>query len=132
MVTSDVPLPPVAVAGLIVQVVVPSEPGTLQVRATSELKPPTAATVRLVVMSCPLATETTGLATVRVKSGMPTVTGICSVCVSEPLAAVMVMVPDVAVEEADMLNVLVTAALGFAVAGFGLNEHVRPAVPVQE
>ena len=57
-----------------VHVVVPSEPGTLQVRATSELNPPTAATVRLSVIVPPLGMETTGLATVRVKFGATTLT----------------------------------------------------------
>ena len=69
MVTTAVPLPPGTVGGLMVQVVVPSDDGTLQVRATSELNPPAGATVRLSVMAVPLGMETTGLATVRVKSG---------------------------------------------------------------
>lgn len=64
-----------------VQVVVPSDDGTLQVRATSELKPPSGVTVRLSVMAVPLGMETTGLAMVIVKSGgiVLTVTGICNV-----------------------------------------------------
>jgi hypothetical protein len=69
-----VPLPPVTVVGLMVQVVVPSEDGTLQVRATSELNPPTDATVRLSAMLPPLEIETTGLAMVSVKSGVVAVT----------------------------------------------------------
>jgi hypothetical protein len=69
-----VPLPPVTVVGLMVQVVVPSEDGTLHVRATAELNPPTGATVRLSVMVPPLEIETTGLAMVSVKSGLGAVT----------------------------------------------------------
>jgi len=74
-----VPLPPVKVHGLIVQFVPPNDGGTLHVRATSELNPPTVATVRLSVTVPPLGIETTGLATVKVKSGgiVLTVTGIC-------------------------------------------------------
>ena len=74
------PLPPVTVVGLMVQVVVPSEDGTLHVRATAELDPPTGATVRLSVMLPALEIETTGLAMVSVKSGLgATLTGIGSV-----------------------------------------------------
>ena len=75
------PLPPVTVAGLIVQVVVPSDDGTLQVNVTSELNPPVGVTVRLSVIVPPLGIETTELETVRVKSGTTTltVTGICRV-----------------------------------------------------
>jgi len=69
-----VPLPPVTVVGLMVQVVVPSEDGTLQVRATAELNPSTGATVRLSAMLPPLGIETTGLAMVSVKSGFVAVT----------------------------------------------------------
>jgi hypothetical protein len=57
-----------------VQVVVPSEDGTVQVRATAELNPPTGATVRLSVIVPPLEIETTGLAMVSVKSGVGAVT----------------------------------------------------------
>jgi hypothetical protein len=57
-----------------VQVVLPSEDGTLHVRATAELNPPTGATVRLSVMLPPLEIETTGLAMVSVKSGLGAVT----------------------------------------------------------
>lgn len=76
-VTNAAPFPPVTVVGLIVQVVVPSDDGTLQVRATSELNPPTGPTARLSVMTPPLEIETTGLAIVSVKSGgmLVTVTG---------------------------------------------------------
>ena len=69
-----VPLPPLTLVGLMVQVVVPSEDGTLQVRATAELNPPTGATVRLSVIVPPLEIETTGLAMVSVKSGVGAVT----------------------------------------------------------
>jgi hypothetical protein len=69
-----VPLPPVTVVGLMVQVVVPSEDGTLHVRATAELNPPTGATVRLSAMVPPLEIDTTGLAMVSVKSGFGAVT----------------------------------------------------------
>jgi hypothetical protein len=76
-----VPLPPVTVAGLVVQMVVPSDDGTLQVNATSEVNPPVGVTVRLSVIVPPLGIETTELETVRVKSGTTTlaVTGICRV-----------------------------------------------------
>jgi len=80
-VSSAVPLPPVTVAGVIVQVVVPSDDGTLQVKPTSELNPPVGVTVRLSLMVPPLGTETTELEAVRLKSGTTTltVTGICRV-----------------------------------------------------
>ena len=68
MVTSAVPLPPVTVPGLMVQLVVPSEDGTLHVSTTSELKPPTDVTVKLSVIEPPLGIETLGLEAVRVKS----------------------------------------------------------------
>ena len=71
-VTKAVPLPPIIVAGVMVQVVVPSDDGTLQVRVISELNPPTEVTVRLSVIVPPLGMDTTGLATVRVKSGAVT------------------------------------------------------------
>ena len=68
------PLPPVTVVGLMVQVVVPSEDGTLHVRATAELNPPAGTTDRLSAMVPPLEIETTGLAMVSVKSGLGAVT----------------------------------------------------------
>jgi hypothetical protein len=132
-VISAVPLPPVTVVGLIVQVVVPSDDGTLQVRATSEPNPPTGATVRLSVIVPPLEIDTTGLAIVRVKSAAPalTVTGIGTVCVIEPLVAVMVIEPVAADDEAFTVSVLMTADAP-VVTGFGLKEHVNPVVPLQE
>ena len=51
-----------------------SEDGTLHMRATGELNPPTGATVRLSVIVPPLEIETTGLAMVSVKSGLGAVT----------------------------------------------------------
>src|ERR1017187_9931727 len=123
-VTRAVPLPPGTVDGLMEQVVLPSEDGTLQVRATSEVKPPAGATVRLVVMIPPLGMETTGLATVSVKSGLVTVTGTFSVWVSVPLVAVMVTEPEAADAEAETVRVLGTAATGLAVAGFGFREQL--------
>jgi hypothetical protein len=69
-----VPLPLVTVVGLMVQVVAPSEDGTLHARVTAELNPSTGATVRLSAMLPPLEIETTGLAMVSVKSGFGAVT----------------------------------------------------------
>jgi hypothetical protein len=134
MVTSAAPLAPVMVVGLTVQVVVPRDAGTLQVSATSELNPPTGATVRLSVMGVPLGTETTKLATVRVKSAATvlTVTGICKVWLSVPLAAATVTEPVVADEDAATVSVVFTAADVLAVTGVGLNEQVSPDVALQE
>lgn len=44
----------------------------------------------------------------------------------------MVMEPVCAVDDALTVSVLVTAADELAVTGFGLNEQVRPVVPLQE
>src|SRR5215469_10290998 len=109
MVTSAVPLPPVTVVGLMVQVVVPSDDATLHVSATSELKPPVGVIVRLLVIMPPLGIETTGLATVRVKSAGTalTVTGITRLCVIFPLVAVTVTAPVAAVLDAFTVSVLV-------------------------
>lgn len=134
MVTKDVPFPPVAVGGAMVHVVAPNEDETLQVRDTSELKLPTGATVRFVVMSFPLGIATTGLATVIVKSAVAadTVTGIWSVWASVPLVAVMVMEPVGAEAEALTVSALVTGAVGLAVTDAGFREQVSPVVPVQD
>src|SRR5271167_199310 len=133
-VISALPLPPVTVGGLIVQVVVPSEPGTLHVRVTSELNPPTAATVRLSVIVPPLEIATAGLATVRVKLGGTTltVTGICSAWVRLPPVAAIVTEPVVADEDALTVSELAEGAFGLTDTELGFNEQVRPVVPVQE
>lgn len=57
MVITAVPLPPVTVVGLMVHVLVCRDDTTLQVSATSELKLPIAATVRLSVVVPPLDRE---------------------------------------------------------------------------
>jgi hypothetical protein len=44
----------------------------------------------------------------------------------------MVMEPVCAVEDELTVSVLVTAADGLAVTGFGLSEQLRPVVPLQE
>jgi len=113
MVTSAVPLPPVTVVGLMVQVVVPSDDATLHVSATAELKPAVGVIVRLSVIMPPLGMETTGLATVRVKSAEVwlTVTGITRLCVIVMLllllVAVTVTAPVAAVLDALTVTVLV-------------------------
>ena len=134
MVTSADPAPPVTVPGLIVHVVVPSDDGTLQVSATSELKPPTAASVTLSVMAVPLGMETTGLATVTVKSGgiTFTVTGICRLWVIAPPVAWTVTEPVVADAEAFTVSVLVNAVVDAMTTETGFSEQVRPVVPVHE
>ena len=128
------PLPPVTVEGLMEQVVAPSEDGTLQVKATSELKPPAGVTVRFVVMTPPLGMETTGLATVRVKSGGTelTVTGIWSVWVNSLLLALMVTEPVVAEVAAFTVSASVADEFELSVTRALPNEQVNPVVPVQE
>ena len=117
-----------------VHLVVPSDPGTLHVRATSELNPPTAATVRLSVIAVPLGMDTTGLAMVSVKLGATklTVTGICSVCVMPPPVVVIVTEPLVADVAALTVSVLVPAEVELVATGFVPSEQLRPVVPVQE
>ena len=122
IVIKAVPLPPTTVGGAMVHLVVPSDPGTLQVRATSELNPPTAATVRLSVIAVPLGIDNTGLATVSVKLGATTltITGICSVWVRLSAVAVIVTEPVVADEDAFTVSVLVTAEVEV------IGDRIRP------
>jgi len=134
MVSLAVALPPLTVDGLTEHVVLPREDDTVQVRATSEEKPDTGATLRVALPLCPLGIEREVEEVVRVKSAAAglTVTGIGIVWLSVPLVAVMVTEPVTAEDEAVMVSVLVTAVDGLAVRGLGLKEQVRPAVPVQE
>jgi hypothetical protein len=115
------------------QLVVPNDEGTAHVSATFELKPPIGAIVRLSVIAVPLGIDTTGLATVSVKSEATTVTftGICRMCVNEPLVAVMVIDPVVADDEAFTVSVLVTPVVELTVTGFVPSEQVSPVVPEQ-
>jgi len=110
-------------------VVDPSDDGTLHVSVTSELNPPIDAMVALSVTAVPLGIDSTALATISVKS--VTFTGICRLCVNDPLVAVMVIDPVVADDDAFTVSVLITAVVELTVTGFVPREHVSPVVPEQ-